>query len=292
MRKKPNIKSDINAAAQAIKELMQENLSQIATVMIDTIVSRVANSTDSQRFNAIKDVPKTGIAEYKTRLLDALAVISSEALDQARKEVPKAKNVRLAGESEPSIQLGEFERLPADMRKKILMQSQLLLDTQIADLEKAVYFQFGSSIDSTDSLDLLRADLNEAAEDYISGASITSGSGATAASIVNSARNSFFLDDDVQSQIDAFVFTNGDPVSAICQDLSGTVFSADDPNLNRYWPPLHWNCKSYILPILKGNLGPREITKLNPSKKAQESIQFSECTCGCRDKNNAIGQTE
>jgi NAD+--asparagine ADP-ribosyltransferase len=82
----------------------------------------------------------------------------------------------------------------------------------------------------------------------------------------------------VKEEIDAFEFVNGDPVSEVCQDLAGTVFDKDDPDLFRYTPPLHWNCKSYIRPILKGNLGNKTIEKLKPSsKKIEETIQFTEC---------------
>lgn len=282
MRKKPNIKADIKEATDELKALMQSNLAAIADVMISAIVSRVARATDSTKLDAIVDVPHTGVAEYKTKLLDAMAVITADALAKARREVPKAKKIQLAGEDE-SIQLGEFENLPASIRKKVLKQSQLILDTQMADLDKTVFFQFSSSVDSTDSLSLLKKDLEDAADDYVRGASVNSAASASAAGLVNNARNAFFLDDDVQEQLDGFEFTNGDPVSPICQDLAGTVFSADDPNLNRYWPPLHWNCKSYILPILKGNLGNREIEKLKPTATAEKSIQFGEekISCGC-----------
>lgn len=37
------------------------------------------------------------------------------------------------------------------------------------------------------------------------------------------------------------------------------------------------NCKSFIIPIAKGNLGDREITKLSPSTKAiADQVQFSD----------------
>ena len=42
------------------------------------------------------------------------------------------------------------------------------------------------------------------------------------------------------------------------------------------------NCKSYVLPILKGNLGEREITKLQPSSQELEKfVQFHEGNCCC-----------
>lgn len=272
-----SIKSDIIEATAALKEIMQEGLADIADNMIAQIVSRASRSTPSNILDSIKDVSHKGVAEYKAGMLEAMAVLARASLEQAQKEIPG--KIRLAGEGD-SIKLSEFENLPPKIRKKILGQSQLLIDTQISDLDKTVFYQFQSSAGSTDSMALLKADLDSAAEDFITGSSIVSGAAATAASIVNNVRNAFFLDEQVTEQLDAFIFTNGDPVSKICTDLDGTIFSADDPNLNRYWPPLHFNCKSYILPILKGKLGKREIEKLNPSKSAEDSIQFSE-SCAC-----------
>lgn len=283
MAKKPKIRSHISEASDALRDVMVEGLTEIASNMVQQIASKAARLPDSQLLDAIKEVDRKGIAAYKTKLLDAMAVISKAALDQARKEVPKAKSVKLAGEDEGSIELGEFESLPAKIRRKVLAKSQLLIDSQIADLEKAVFFQFVSNHDATDSMSELIGEMDDASLNYIEGATVTSGAAATAADLVNSARNAFFLDDDVGEQIDAFVFTNGDPVSEICSDLAGTVFSKDDPDLNTYWPPLHWNCKSYILPILQGNLGNRKVETLDDqvSKAGRQSIQFSE-SCGCR----------
>lgn len=286
-KRKPLIRKDIKEAADALRGVMSEGLSVIAAGMIGQIMANVKSLPPSRHLEAIKGLSTKGVNEYKQKLLDALAVIAMDALDQARREVPGAKNVRLAGEEPESVKLGEFERLPSKIRKRVLAQSQLLIGTQTADLEKAVFFQFSSSFDTTDSLELLEDDLASAAEDYILGSSVIAGANATAASTINQSRNAFFLDDTVTEQLDAFEFTNGDPVSPICTDLAGTIFSADDPDLNRYWPPLHWNCKSYILPVPKGDLGNREIVPLAtvPTKAGRASIQFSEskCSCGCGD---------
>ncbi len=279
MAKKPNVRKDIKESTEAIKEVMTEHLSLIATSMVDQIMSKYRNATDSQRFTAVNNIEPKGINAYKEALLSALAVVSSDALNQARKEVPKMKNVRLAEYDEESVQLGEFEKLPPDLQKRLNAMLKGLVGTNISDLEKALYFQYTSSVDSTDSEAQLNADLDEAAADYITGNSIRAGAGASASQVVNETRLAFFLDDKVSEEIEAFEFVNGDPQSPICIDLAGTVFSKDDPNLNRYWPPLHWNCKSWISPILVGNLGNKEISDFQPSnKKLEDSIQFSEFT--------------
>lgn len=276
MAKKLRVKQDIGEATQALKAIMQENLSAISDAMIEQIMAAYRRLPASQRFAAINDIKPQGISVYKEALLNALAIIASKSLDKVRMEVPKKKKVRLASIDEKSLRLGEYEKLPPDLRKRVDSMLKLLTGTQISDLEKVIFFQFNSSVDSTDSEELLQKDLTDAANEYVGGNAINGGASASAAQIINEARLAFFLDDKVSEGIEAFEFVNGDPVSPICQDLAGTVFAKDDPNLHRYWPPLHFNCKSYISAILQGNLGNREIEDLKATKTAEKSIQFTE----------------
>ena len=201
--------------------------------------------------------------------------MSSDALDQARKDVPAAKNVKLM-ENEERLLFGEFENLPADIRRRINNSNQLLIDTQIADLEKAIFFQFNSSLSSDKPIKEIESDMSEKAESYITGNAIKAGASVVAANVVNEARNAFFFDKKTLEHIEAFQFMNGDPVSLICNDLAGLIFDKNDPNAFRYTPPLHYNCKSWIRPILRLKKG-QEIQKFKPStKKIEDTIQFSD----------------
>lgn len=266
-------RNQITEATNAMRDLMQSYLNETATKMIEKVMKNVRNLPDASKLNAIKNIPWYGVTEYKAALLEAMTLVSSEALAQARKEVPAAKKVKL----------GEWENLPASIRKRLTAKNTLLINTQMSDLEKAIFFQFQSSVDSTDSLDTLEQDLIEASDSYVFGQAIVGGSGVISAEIVNEARSAFFYADDVLEEIDAFVFVNENPVTDICIDLNGTVFAKDDPGRDRYQPPLHFNCKSSIQAILKGNLdhalkkyGQEEIQKLKPSKSAYEdTIQFA-----------------
>lgn len=275
MAKKPKVKTDIREATQAIRIIMQENLAAISSAMIDQIMANYRSLPPSKRLDSTKGITPSGINTYRDALKNALAVTAYDSLEKARKEVPKKKNVRLSFDDE-SLKLGDYKKLPPDIRKRIDTMLSNLVGTQIADIEKIVFFQFSSSVDSTDSEDILRKDLQDGADDYVGGANVNGGASAAASQIINEARQAFFLDDDVQSEIEAFQFVNGDPVSPICTELDGKIFAKDDPALDRYWPPLHFNCKSFISPVLTGNLGNREINEISPSNRALKSIQFSE----------------
>jgi len=284
----------IREASIALEEIFQEELAKIGDKMIAEIMRRAKALSPSQRINAVKELRWPGESDYLRIVKEATAEIALDAIQTARKEVPKAKSIELT-EVIDSIQLAIdakdltvlLDKLPSDIRKRLVKQADLLVGTQLADLEKSIQFQYSDSIDTTEDLNVVRNDVQIAALEFIQGSSVRGGAGKVAAQTINDARNAFFFDKEVLTEIEAFEFVNGDPVTEICQDLAGTVFAKDDPNMFRYTPPLHWNCKSYIQPIVKGKLGNREIEALKPStRRIEETIQFSEVkphcnACGC-----------
>lgn len=111
-----NIKRDIRKSGKEIKKIMQKNLFNISASMIDQIISNAKKLPRSKVLDSTKKIKPNGINLYKSDLLATMAVISSDALDQARSEVPKAKKVKLM-ENEESLLFGEFENLPPKIKK-------------------------------------------------------------------------------------------------------------------------------------------------------------------------------
>lgn len=276
-------RSLIKESASILEEVMLTELAAIGDAMVTKIIGRARGLTPSERLKAINDIPWPGEMDYQRAITEALAEIALDSISSARAEVPGAKNVKLSEQIEGAMTLAAsstttvLSQLPAALQRFIKKQAELLVGTQLADLQKNIVYQYTDSYDTTDDMDVVAADLRGAAADYIEGQAPSAGASLLSAKTVNEARNAFFFEPDVLEEVDAFEFVNGDPVTQVCQDLSGTVFAKDDPDMFRYTPPLHWNCKSYIRPIPRGKIGNRQIEKLKPSTKAiEETIQFSE----------------
>lgn len=250
-------RTQIVNGAKELEKFMTAALREMSKGLIDQVIKSSA-----------KDLTPKGLDKYKDLMTDMIGDLAQDSIDQVRKEVPAAKNVKLS----------ELNSLPADLKKKLKLNIDLLSQTQIDDLIKALSFSYLHSYDSTDSLDIIRQDLIDGAEEWIGGNAIRAGANVTAATVVTAARDAFFDEPAVSENIEAFVFRNGDPVTPICTQLDGTVFDKDDPDRFRFTPPLHWNCKSWIEPVVMGKLGNREIEKLETktTKKGLESIQFGE----------------
>lgn len=280
-----NIKRDIRKSGKEIKKIMQKNLFNISASMIDQIISNAKKLPRSKVLDSTKKIKPNGINLYKSDLLATMAVISSDALDQARSEVPKAKKVKLM-ENEESLLFGEFENLPPKIKKRLKDLNQKLIGTQISDIEKALFFLFGSSVsnyrpDQEIDIDEVQSELSDKAEEFIVGPSIAAGSSLVAAQTINEVRNAFFFDDETISEIVAFRFVNPSPVALICQSLSGKIFPVDDPNHFRYTPPLHFNAvvegtmiktDKGDIPIEKLKIGDMVLTEKNRYRKIYETM--------------------
>ena len=270
---KSNPKKLINEAAKMLKQVMQTGLTVISDEMIVSVSKAFNKTSEATELDPLKDIPSKGLQAYKSALKDAFTVIATQALKDVRTELPK--KVKL----DESFKLAAFDLLPAKIRKQIEAQASLLSVTQFNDLKKEISFQYLSSAPSTDSMASMINDLQESADSFVYGASVNAGSVTAAAQNINNVRTEFLFEADSLDQIEAFEFVNGDPVSEICQNLAGTIFYKDDPEAFQFFPPLHFNCKSYIRPLIKAPKG-KEIQKLQPStQKARDSIQFAEHKC-------------
>lgn len=263
-------KKQIRLGTKALNEIMERELAGIIDRYIDDIMKQYKTLPKSQKINAIKGIKLKGIQNYKNILLKGVSELASETIEQVKKDFAKKTSIKL----EMPV---EFKKLPPEVRKKLKAQLDLTIDAQVSDIEKIISFQYTDSFDTTDSENVIKTDMIDAGEEYIKGKAIQGGASAMASKAVANARTAFFFQDEVLDEVEAFRFVNGDPQSPICQDLAGTVFSKNDPEMFRYTPPLHFGCKSFIEPIYQGDLKNRKIEKLRPSKKELEKyIQFYE----------------
>lgn len=276
-------KADWKSNKAEVKDVMQVGLNKILEDYLKQ-VKRLYNAATpaTKPMVALKITPHTN--EYQKELREALAEVANQALVGARQETPKAKNVKLS----ESIQLaaprgGFFEALPPKVKRLVQTQASLIAGTQAADLQKIVAFQYASSEASTQSIEQILLDIEGAAAPVIEGStakgtSIDAAAGDAVSQISNQARLEWFFEPEVLDTIESFTFTNEDPVSEICQELDGTTWAVSDPDLDRYSPPLHHNCKSRLVPNEKGADKNPEIDRGGTavSQKGLDSITLCE----------------
>lgn len=260
----------------AVKETMQRGLKKIADNMLAAIEKNYNASSESNYIGAAAGLEYSGKAEYLAALKNLFAAIATEAVLEARKEVPSKKNIKLVEQVE-ALKFGDFEKLPPFLKNLVAAMAKQM-ESQVADLEKIVTFQYTSSAPSTTDFRVIKKDIEDKVDAFLdgsvaSGASIDAAAGNAVANVTQQSRNEFFFSDEVLPEIESFTFTNEDPVSKICEDLAGTTFAASDAEAERYFPPLHHNCKSRLVPNLTGDKdNPKIDGRLAPSSESLNKL--------------------
>lgn len=255
-------RGQIVKAEDPLRDVMDKNLRKSGQKLVDQLMAKYKKLGNTTKINAVKQVEISGRREFEKELLVEVEKIAARALTTAKKEVP----IRLS----ESITFAEFEDLPSETRRKLKAQSQLVIDTQLKSLESAVFLEYSGAINETTSADVIRQDMLKKVDNAVEkGTATRLGAVNLGAFVVNESRNGYFFQDDVRSQISAFRFSNPNPKTPICQDLTGRIFSPDDVRANQFYPPLHHNCKSFLAPILvartpEPKIDERGLTPSNP----------------------------
>lgn len=263
-------RQQIESGAEEIKKIMASSLMTIGEKLVDDIMKFWKNATPAQRSKILGKVQAKKTNDYKKALDEIIKDLTVKGYNQAAKEV----GVKLS-----EVKFAEFEDLPLEVRNSLLARIALVTDSQTKDLEKILLMQYQNSAMSTEDEMTIRKDLNDALKEIETKPIITTGSMSVASTVINTARIAAFFTDESMEKISAFQFYNPAPVAEICQNLAGRIVAKDDPDLFRMTPPLHWNCKSILIPILtkvnaKPDIDPRGLKPT--SKAAADSITFAD----------------
>lgn len=208
-------------------------------------------------------------------LLDALKILDKAVTPQ---EIEDA--IYIVGRVSDKVSLIFADYLSFEQKQKIDAKAQVLSDTQKQDTIKPIDFQYQSSLDYADD-DQLEKDMMDAADKYTDGSAIDAASDVQASKSTNDA----LLDaanewsDETGDSIVSYTFVaiDDDVTTELCSELNDHTFDANDPEVFKYSPPLHFNCRSYMqvnTASMKDN--PEISPPVKLSKKAQGQLQFSE----------------
>ena len=274
----------ITSRASEVNEIIKDSLTFSAGKYINDTIAKYKDLPDGKKQKATDKIIMGGKNKLKKSLKIQLNTAAIDALTMVKKEVPASGDIKLSSKPEDilrvnyvcknkeSLSFADSDELPAHIRILTQKQGELIAEDQISDLETILDFKFSNSELNTNDFNVIKGDMEKAADDYInSGARKVVGTN-VASTIVNESRNTWFFHKDIVSTIHSFTFVNISPVTPICKELAGTVFATNDAASLAFTPPLHHNCKSYLRANLKSSKGLPEISSLSPTAKAKESI--------------------
>lgn len=271
----PKISADIKSA-----------LEFASAKYINDVMNKYKQLPTTRKQNATSKVKMGGISDLRKDLKRSLTETVAMSIDMAKKEIPSKSNIELSNHERDmlrmvekfgdvsEIRLNDFSKLPAYIQVLVSKQSDLISEDSLNDLKARVDFSFSSIETKSADENVVKQSMEEEAQKFIDSNQINL-KGVNAASLmVNEGRDAFFFEPEVLEEIHSFTFVNYSPKSAICKELAGTTFNTNDAESQRYTPPLHHNCKSYLRANLKTSKGidRLEVSTLSPSAEAKKSI--------------------
>lgn len=278
---KAPIKATIPGSPQYLSALKSAYM--IAAIESDEITSK-----------SFKDAPtklsefRMGAAKLK-RVTDAVNEYESalKRLEKAEAAVEIEDAIYAIGRISDKVNLIFADYLTFDQRQRIDAKTEVFAETQKNDIVKAIDLQYQSSLGYAED-DQLELDLMDAADKAISGPMTVAGPDVQASQVVNETliETAEKYSEETGDEILSFTFIAVDDgaTTEICKELGGLkpgkkpmTLGADDPNLDKYSPPLHFNCRSFMQVNTSRMKDNPEITGVpDLSKEAQKQIQLSE----------------
>lgn len=266
----------IEVGGDSIKEIMARNLDSIGESIVKESGKKWKDSNKTNFVQPPNEYSIKGLKAYQDELSEEFARIYNKAVQQAKNENKRFKNIKLS-ETESRITLSEFDRLSRKAKARIIGLTKTLVTAHVADLEKVARLQFIQSAESTDSLDQFEQDIRDQVQKTIAGPMTAAGGLINASTLVNLARKDFFTEMIATNEVVSFTWVNSNPVSEICKGLNGITLPANHPDVDKYWPPLHHNCKTYTVAnttTTKNN--PEAQNGFTPTKTQSESITLAD----------------
>lgn len=311
--KKPRQDQLIRNSAQELRAYIENGL----TFMGVSYIERMKRAYQSAGGNASKiskipnETEMPSSADYKDILISISMIQAAQAVAPIKKQMKLAstdermeKVKSMMAELQEAIEVFEVSKSGQDALKISYLQRQIkarlasirgdvdlsrenisairsrvdtLTVTQVNDLKRKIDLQYQNSVSSTDSERTLFNDLEEARIDFNSSPVINTGPDILASQNIN---ESILKETEGEPEVESYTFVavDDDSTSDICRELNGRTFGKDDPDLFRYHPPLHHNCRSYMAVNLKSFKGNPEISSepLALTKGAQGDITLSE----------------
>ena len=271
-----SVSKNIEIVGKEMTKGMQGSMSIRAKKLVDQMMDIWRNAPKSKRMEQVNRLKVPGKNDYKKIVSEALATIYVESTSGVKKEL-SSDGLKLAEPTE-----SEIRDLPAESKAAGTSQADLVVESQDADLRKALFFSFTSNADKLPTEAQMNANLIKVTDRYLTGRSFRTSGPNAVANAVNLARNAIFQKKETLEGIESFIFMNPSPEALICVELTGRVFTREEYIISDKLPPLHHYCNSWIKAQVQGRSGNKSLSPAgltiqgtdNQIETIEKSIKF------------------
>lgn len=243
------IESLLNSSETKYKEIVQQYLEKAKGKYLADLKTALTNTNKTKSVMAIK-------IGFMSQLQDELRAFLNEVGLKARKQAGTECNA--VNRLEDTGFINNWSGIFAFKLKKIIAGIESKLE------DAATFAAIGAVGDVLTDSEVIATTLT-AIDKFVASASTYQSAGAIVNEVINTERNNFFFKNADLIQGFQFSAVLDGKTTLICASLDGKTFKIDDASGLEFRPPLHWFCRSILVPILIEQETP-EWTGLQPTE--------------------------
>lgn len=235
----------IESSITKSQEDLGRRLKRAAKQMWRDLLSQVKDSNLLARFDPARmnDLKPRFVRDFNMELKGGFRDLLEKAQAEAKRELFPDKKFAL---DDGELELDDMIEMLDAEAFKISGEAASLISKKVST---TIFQGLKQSMPTEEIFAMLRQQLPEATDTWLNTLIRTK-----TTEIYNRGRKSYFDNDPLaQSVVEAYQFSAimDNRTSEVCSSLDKKIFSADDANINLLTPPLHFNCRSVIVPVTK-----------------------------------------
>ena len=179
-----------------------------------------------------------------------------EALRSHLKSVVKKAQFQAAKELGTTVRLSEELGIVPEFDSILAFTVKKVASDIASDVENNATLPALKELGNGAGKDELIQKVDDSLVSLIEGNALYASTGAVVNQAINTARNNFFWGNKEKIQGFQFSAVMDQKTTAVCASLDQKTFRIEDASALVNRPPLHWNCRSILLPILIGDVEP------------------------------------
>ena len=240
-----SVRKDFDKSEEEYRSIIRSNLKKMKSKYLSDLRTALKQSNRDKAISSIK-------IGFNKQLRDELAEFFKNKVKMGSNEARKELGLK-------EVKMNEDAIVPnTSSRANILAKKNS--DDIVSQFEnQSILFSLNETEDSELSDKEIVEDTDENIDSFIESAAPYLGAGALVNKFINLGRNNTFFRNPNLVQGWQYSAVIDSRTTDLCLSLDGKTAPKNDPVWNSFAPPLHWNCRSIIIPILLSS-PPEEFT--------------------------------
>jgi SPP1 gp7 family putative phage head morphogenesis protein len=233
-------KGDIDSLSKEMQMTMTSNLGIIADKAIADIRAYLKKNGTAGLFDNIT----FGKNNYQSVLFKKISFLVSKGWDDAKAYASKEGFYN----AKTTLEDGDINKVPKVLKSYVANKAKNLAQQQVTELE-AIVWNTANKPDVGIDIDELIAEIGNKVDLYIKSQKIQTQADMAVVQTLNDSEQTFYKSEEVEIAYFVYVATIDNATTEYCKWLNGRTFTPYGQAYKLIYPPRHFGCRSYLVPV-------------------------------------------